>query len=205
MQETKSISAYKFGLRNRILETAMKDFAERGIRAVKMDDVAAELGISKRTLYEVFETKELLLLEGVRMHQELRNSELSERTARCKNVMEILLVAYKAKVEGFRKTNPQFYSDLSKYPKVARYLNQENQKMKKNTAKFLERGIYEGYFREEINVELICRLLDAQMKYVMVNQLYYQYTIEEILVNILFVSVRGICTDKGQAALEQII
>ena len=205
MQETKSISAYKFGLRNRILETAMKDFAERGIRAVKMDDVAAELGISKRTLYEVFETKELLLLEGVRMHQELRNSELSERTARCKNVMEILLVAYKAKVEGFRKTNPQFYSDLSKYPKVARYLNQENQKMKKNTAKFLERGIYEGYFREEINVELICRLLDAQMKYVMVNQLYYQYTIEEILVNILFVSVRGICMDKGQAALEQII
>ena len=52
MQDTKPISAYKQGLRSKIIETALKDFLSRGIRAVRMDDVATELKISKRTLYE---------------------------------------------------------------------------------------------------------------------------------------------------------
>ena len=51
MQETKGITAYKQGLRVKILTTAMVDFRQRGIRGVTMDDVATELGISKRTLY----------------------------------------------------------------------------------------------------------------------------------------------------------
>lgn len=42
MQESKPISAYKQGLRSKIVETAMNDFRARGIRAVRMDDVAAE-------------------------------------------------------------------------------------------------------------------------------------------------------------------
>ena len=61
MQETKAITAYKQGLRVKILTTAMADFRQRGIRGVTMDDVATELGISKRTLYEIFDKKEDLL------------------------------------------------------------------------------------------------------------------------------------------------
>ena len=57
MQETKEISAYKQGLKGKILEMAMKAFGEKGIRAVKMDDVAVYLGISKRTLYELYDNK----------------------------------------------------------------------------------------------------------------------------------------------------
>ena len=43
MQEKKTITAYKKGLREVILETAMKAFQEKGIRAVKMDDIAEKL------------------------------------------------------------------------------------------------------------------------------------------------------------------
>ena len=50
MQETKDISPYKQGLRDKIIISAMMAFAKKGIRQVKMDDVASELGISKRTL-----------------------------------------------------------------------------------------------------------------------------------------------------------
>lgn len=205
MQETKTISAYKLGLRGRILETAMRSFAEKGIRAVKMDDVAAQLGISKRTLYEVFENKELLLFEGVKEFHAHRSEDIKAQTERCKNVMEILLVVYKAKVEDFRQTNPQFYVDLVKYPKVSRFLNQENQKRRKSVVKFLERGIYEGYFREEMNHELVSKLLDALGKYIMMNQLYRQYSIEEIMMNTVFVSLRGICTEKGLKAMEKLL
>ena len=205
MQETRKISQYKKNLRDKILEAAMRAFAQRGIRAVKMDDVASELSISKRTVYEIFNNKESLLFEGMKKYYAERQALAREETSQCENVMEIMVAIYRMKVEEFRQTNPLFFVDLVKYPKVSRFLNQQNQQMRKDLLKFMERGIYEGFFREEVNYELAARLFDALGKYVMVNQLYRQYTIEEIFQNLIFVSMRGLCTDKGVKALDSIL
>ena len=203
MQETKNISPYKKGLRDKIITTAMEAFAQKGIRHVKMDDVAKELGISKRTLYEIFDKKEDLLYEGVKFYLGDRRTQMEVKAQECKNVMEIILQAYKLKVEEFRQTNPCFYTDLVKYPKVARYLAQQNQQMLTNMTKFIERGIEEGYFRKEVNPELVARLFDALGKYVMEQQLYCLYTIEDIFTNLVFVPIRGICTEKGIEVIKQ--
>ena len=205
MQESKEISDYKKNLRGVILDTAIQAFAQKGIRAVKMDDVAAALGISKRTLYEIFETKEILLFEGIKKYYAERQEYAREKTQRCKNVMEMLVAIYRIKVDEFRKTNPQFYADLDMYPKVGRFLNQQNLQMRTDMLKFMDRGIYEGYFRDDVNYELAWRLFDALGKYVMVNQLYRQYTIEEIFQNLVFVTMRGLCTEKGIKALDSIV
>lgn len=205
MQESREISQYKKDLRDKILETAMRAFAQRGIRAVKMDDVASELSISKRTIYEIFSDKESLLFEGMKKYHAERQALAKEETSQCENVMEVMVAIYRMKVEEFRQTNPLFFVDLVKYPKVSRFLNQQNQQVRKDLLKFMERGIYEGYFREEVNYELAGRLFDALGKYVMVNQLYRQYTIEEIFQNLIFVSMRGLCTDKGVKALDSIL
>lgn len=203
MQETKDISPYKQGLRDKIITSAMLAFAKKGIRQVKMDDVASELGISKRTLYEIFDKKEDLLYEGVKYYLGERRSQMEQRAKSCNNVMEIILLAYKQKVEEVRQTNPCFYTDLVKYPKVARYLAQQNQQMLTNMTKFIERGIEEGYFRKEVNPELVARLFDALGKYVMEQQLYCLYTIEDIFTNLVFVTIRGICTEKGIEVIKQ--
>ena len=203
MQETKDISPYKQGLRDKIITSAMMAFAKKGIRQVKMDDVAYELGISKRTLYEIFDKKEDLLYDGVKYYLGERRNQMQQKAQNCDNVMEIILVAYKQKVEEVRQTNPLFYSDLVKYPKVARYLGQQNQQMLTNMSKFIERGIEEGYFRKEVKSELVARLFDALGKYVMEQQLYFNYTIEEIFMNLIFVSLRGICTKKGVEAIDK--
>ena len=203
MQETKNISPYKKGLRDKIITTAMEAFAQKGIRHVKMDDVAKELGISKRTLYEIFDKKEDLLYEGVKFYLGDRRTQMEVKAQECKNVMEIILQAYKMKVEEFRQTNPCFYTDLVKYPKVAHYLAQQNQQMLTNMTKFIERGIEEGYFRKEVNPELVARLFDALGKYVMEQQLYCLYTIEDIFTNLVFVTIRGICTEKGIEVIKQ--
>lgn len=203
MQETKNISPYKKGLRDKIITTAMEAFAQKGIRHVKMDDVAKELGISKRTLYEIFDKKEDLLYEGVKFYLGDRRTQMEVKAQECKNVMEIILLAYKLKVEEFRQTNPCFYTDLVKYPKVARYLAQQNQQMLTNMTKFIERGIEEGFFRKEVNPELVARLFDALGKYVMEQQLYCLYTIEDIFTNLVFVTIRGICTEKGIEVIKQ--
>ena len=205
MQETKEISAYKQGLRGKILETAMNAFGEKGIRAVKMDDVAVDLGISKRTLYELYDNKEQLLFEGVKVYNEQRQILIKEKTKNCGNVMAILLTVYRIKVEEFRQTNPLFYADLVKYPKVARFLHQQNQYIHTEMQKFIQRGVSEGFFREDVDEALTMHLFDALGEYVMMNQLYRRYTIEDIFKNIIFVSLRGICTGKGVDALDRII
>ena len=58
-------------IQNLIVETAHRLFIERGIKDVKMDDIAAELSISKRTIYELFNDKEQLLHEVLIFQHEL--------------------------------------------------------------------------------------------------------------------------------------
>ena len=204
MHETKVISPYRLDLRTRILDTAILSFTQRGIRAVRMDDIAAALSISKRTLYEIYETKEKLLYEGIRHFHALREQKLLKETQHCKNVMEVMLVVYKYKVEEFQRTNPQFYADLAKYPEVLGYLNELHEKNRERSDQFIARGIREGFFRRELNYELTGRMFDAFGVYVMEHQLYRQYSIQEIFNNLVLVSLRGICTDKGARLLNKV-
>lgn len=205
MQETKEMTLYKQGLKSRILETAMQAFVRNGIRAVRMDDVAAELGISKRTLYEIYENKELLLFEGVKVFSRHRREQINLKVIRCKNVMEILLAVYHMKAEEFQTTNPQFYADLMLYPKVGKFLAKENQRVRKDTDDFFLRGIKEGYFREDVNYQLVGQLFEAIGRHVVEKQLYRKYSIDDIFHNLVFVTLRGLCTSKGAKALDSII
>ncbi len=180
----------------------MTAFAEKGIKAVKMDDVAAQLSISKRTLYEIFQNKEQLLYEGVRLYHQQKKQQMELIGLTSKNVMEIILRVYKIKVQEFKMTNPVFYSDLSKYPLVLDYLNNENQKVHSKYVQFMERGVKEGYFRKDVDYNLTSRMFDALEKFIMREELYKAYSIEDIFKYIVFVSLRGLCTRKGVMTLE---
>ena len=52
MSKLTSPQAYREELKQRIIDVAMKEFWQKGVKAVKMDDIANDLSISKRTLYE---------------------------------------------------------------------------------------------------------------------------------------------------------
>lgn len=59
MIENAKENSQRVELKDRIIETASEAFTAHGIKSITMDDIAASLGISKRTLYEVFQDKEL--------------------------------------------------------------------------------------------------------------------------------------------------
>ena len=205
MQKTKSISLYKQQLRTKILETTIVAFAKEGIKQVKMDDVSKDLSISKRTVYEIFGNKEQLLYECVEHYYCDRAARMQVKAEHCKNVMEILLSTYKLKVNEFRQTNPQFYSDLKKYPKIQEFLNEQHVLMRAKMQKFFERGVKEGYFRKDVNYEIAGHMYDALGEYMVNKQLYSQCQIEDIFHNLIFASLRGFCTDKGIKAIDKMI
>ena len=76
MQKINCLTAYRQELQEHILAAAMEEFRRRGVRAVKMDDIAGKLAISKRTLYEIYENKETLLLEALKLHEQQTDTHM---------------------------------------------------------------------------------------------------------------------------------
>ena len=203
MKQTRARTPYMQALRERILDAAMHAFATNGIKAVKMDDIAKSLSISKRTLYEVYDNKELLLLEGVKKFKKLNEDNFEIIYNKSTDVIDILLNLYRIKVEEFKNTCPEFYSDLVKYPSVQNLFQQDREQSQERFVGFLQRGVDEGYFRNDLNLNIVSSVYSAVMQHVMRNQLYKTYTIEEIFHNIVFVSLRGFCTLEGIKRLDQ--
>ena len=205
MQEIKETTAYKKLLKGRILETAMKAFAERGVKAVRMDDVAQMLGISKRTLYEIYRDKEELLYQGdMHFDQEAKKS-MNAFIQQASSVMDIILEAYQRRVLRTGTVNPLFYEDIQKYPKVTDYLNKEREHAYDQFLGFLQRGVREGYFRDDINYELVAQMFNAINTFVMTQHLLSRYSIQQVFANMLLIPLRGFCTKKGLQVIDKSI
>ena len=206
MQVLKETTAYRVSLRGRIIEKAMQEFAKHGIRAVKMDDIATDLGISKRTLYEIFEDKETLLFEGIKVYSERKREYLqSYAEEEGHHVIDIILEAYRMKVEEVRAVNPSFYMDLAKYPKLEHHMKESQEKSREGFLTFMKRGVSEGYFRSDINYELVPHIFDAMGQYILSNKLIQQYTVEELFSNCFLIALRGLCTDKGLHTIDTLM
>ena len=206
MQVLKETTAYRASLRERIIEKAMQEFSMHGIRAVKMDDLAADLGISKRTLYEIFRDKETLLFAGLKIYS-ARKQEYMRSYAEDErhHVIDIIMEAYHMKVEEVRSVNPLFYLDLMKYPKLAQHMKELQQESREGFLAFMKRGVDDGYFRPDVNYELVPHIFDALGQYILTNSLVQQYSVEELFSNCFLIALRGFCTDKGLHTIDKLI
>jgi len=202
MQEIKETTAYKKSLKGRILDTAMKAFAERGVKAVRMDDVAQMLSISKRTLYEIYKDKEELLFQGVVKYDQDNRKYMTAYVEQASSVMDIIIETYQRRVVRIGSVNPLFYEDIHKYPKVVDYLNKEREHAYDQFLGFLQRGVREGYFREDVNYELVTQMFNAINTFVMNQHLLNRYSIQQVFANMLLIPLRGFCTEKGLQVIE---
>ena len=194
---------YRLQLRERILNTASSNFRQRGIKAVKMDDIANSLSISKRTLYEIFHTKEDLLYECVKTYHENFMTKLHEAVSNGKNVIEIIAEIYKLQMKESSLSSPIFYAELSKYPQVDDYFRRHYEERKSRSVDFLMKGVEDGYFRPDINYDIVNRIANANTEYVMRTKLYNQYPLHVIFWNVQLLLVRGMCTEKGLKILDE--
>ena len=205
MQVLRETTAYRASLRERIIERAMQDFSKHGIRAVKMDTLAKELGISKRTMYEIFEDKESLLFEGIKVYGDRKREYLHSYAEEGHDVIDIIMEAYHMKVEEVRAVNPDFYLDLMKYPRLAQHMKEEQQKSLEGFLAFMKRGVDDGYFRPDVNYELVPHIFEALGQYILTNSLVQQYSVEELFSNCFLIALRGFCTDKGLHTIDKLM
>lgn len=187
--------------RQKILDEAAEMFRSYGIRAVTMDMLASKMSISKRTIYEVFRDKEELLKGVLKCMSEKQNAILQKYFGESENVIEAIFKMMDMMFEHFRNMSPAFRLDMKR---IKKELGDYPEMMKEipyfsNNAEILNRGISEGVFREDIDVEMTSRLILEMLKMSHDQEIFphenvnFADSVRGFYINFL----RGISTQKG--------
>lgn len=130
-----------------------------GVKSVSMDDLARELGISKKTLYQYFDTKETLLLQTLEFNQACELGEIQKIKARVDNALQEIVEIAKMVVSQLQQMSPSLIFDLKKYhPEAWKIL--ENMQLKhiyEVIKENLEKGIAQGLYRSDFDLEVMTR------------------------------------------------
>ena len=192
-------------LKERIIATATEAFTTKGIKSITMDDIAAALGISKRTLYEVFVDKESLLKDCILTVQAERDRYLQEVYEQSHNVLEVILAVFQKSIEMVHKTNKRFFEDIKKYPKVYNMMKERSESDSEKTMSFFMLGVEQGIFRSDVNFAIVNLLVREQFDVLLNTDVCNEYSFIEVYESIMFTYIRGISTEKGAKVLEDFI
>lgn len=195
----------KEALKCRIVEAASQAFTKQGVRSVHMDDLAISLSISKRTLYELFNDKEQLLLEVIRLHWQETNNYMLEIISGTENVLEIIFAFYKRKLNELGELNPQFFRDLRKYPEILNALHEEYRKNDAIAITWFQKGVEQGIFRGDINFDIISQAMSMQLDMIIYSDITENYPLAQIYSEVTILHMRGITTIKGQQMIDEFL
>ncbi len=187
--------------RQRIIEEAAEMFRTYGIRAVTMDMLANRMGISKRTIYEVFSDKEELLQGVLKMMTVMQRDLMNEIMNESDNVIEAVYKVLDKMRSHFQNMSPAFQLDMKKYhlDLMKKLGSQSELPYNRNNTEFLLRGIKEGIFREDIDVEITNKCLVEVIKFSSDKDLFPPdaFTGKDVFRNTYLNYLRGISTRKG--------
>ena len=193
-------------LKERVVAKASMLFMRNGIKSVTMDNIAGQMGISKRTLYENFRDKDELLMECFVYQSREAQKEFEKIAVTCANSMELLLRVFFYTWRKLRNTNRNFYSDMKKYhPAISSLLDKEERV--RSAEQLMEQGKREGLIRPDLKIEIVLMLLGAQFEMLKNSEEFdtSRYSFIEIFETIFINFIRGIATARGVAFIEEFI
>ena len=193
-------------MEERILEHATKKFMQFGVRTVTMDDIARELGISKKTIYQAFETKADLVYAISELHFEEEKRAFDEIEASSKNAVDGLVKVARWSFEMFRHMSPNLVIEMQKYyPKAwGVFLDFRIDYILQKIRENLIRGIQEGFYRKDLQVEIVARLRLSQIDS-SIREEYFpvrEFPPVDVQMEMFELFVRGIVSDAGQQLLD---
>ena len=194
-------------LPDRILHTADDLFRKYGVRSVTMDDLAKQLSISKKTLYQYYTDKDALVhkitddtIRRVDRDMEMIRTESDNALDECVRILQYM----RGLLQSFQ---PTFLYDLEKYyPKAYKVFADYRERNMKNSILFnIRRGIKEGLYRKEVNPEIVARLRLMQIEACM-NPVMFppsMFNLADVAHQSLSLFLHGLVTEKGHRMLEQ--
>ncbi|TCO09894.1 TetR/AcrR family transcriptional regulator [Natronoflexus pectinivorans] len=196
-------------IRERILDTAGKMFFTEGIRRVTMDAIARKMGMSKRTIYEIFKDKNEILRASIADLIDKNELELNELKERSANSMELIVGAFEFGIKAINEVNPVYFEDLELYhPELwNETMYRRKQESYRDFQNLVKQGIKEGFFREKLNVPLVAKIFIEQMNAMHRRDVFpaHEYPAAELFETLFLNYIRGISTYAGIEKLEELL
>lgn len=183
-----------------------------GVKSVRMDDVASSLGMSKRTLYEMFGDKEELLYQSMVHLMDQHQRCMSQSVADCDNMLEVLLrsVRLLGSYGQMKEMEKRLAFNLKKfYPNVYERLKRQHAEHGLAGLRYaLDKCMEEGYLDPMVDIELMARLflstsgtLLSEDNIVIPDEVSREEAFGAMVVNFL----RGLSSEKGLKIIDELL
>ncbi|MSQ39064.1 MAG: TetR/AcrR family transcriptional regulator [Chitinophagaceae bacterium] len=146
-------------MQDRILNKARELMFQTGVKHVTMDDLATQLGISKKTIYQYFKDKDALV--GSVVEFELANHALlcNQSTQAADNAVHEIFLLMSVIQEMFNRMNPLALFEIEKYYPLAfdKIKKHKDDIIFSMISSNLEKGIAEGLYRKDVDITILSK------------------------------------------------
>lgn len=196
-------------MREAILETAQRYFLQQGFRATTMDQIAEELGISKKTLYENFPSKEALFEASANAFLDKVAQDFEElRQAHTSHILLQISAIASYIYSLLSRLNPILFLELRRLMphNRARIIARLQNLTQSHLTRTLQEGIAQGVFRPDLPPEaFLTRWISFVMLNVVLNPSFAEetgYSVAESYAETLLLLLYSFCSEEGRTQLE---
>ncbi len=190
-----------------LIEKVYPLFHKIGAKNLTMDEVSEACGISKKTLYQYFPNKEILLKNVIEYTQENIENIIQAVKARNLSAIEELYAVMDAVYETLQTDDDIFVYQLSKYyPKLYEICDSDIfEIIYQHLMDNLNKGMDEGVYELNEDKDLLIRFFIANIKLVKTSDIFTdtQKTKKELSYFFLNNFICSIYTDKGKEYFNQ--
>lgn len=183
-----------------IIKKALNHFLKKGSKIITMDDIANEFGLSKKTLYSMFENKETLLNEAVDLLWNEFLNEVEFIRNKEENPLQKIIQIYTVAIQRISNINPIFLTSLKKYHwgVMCEYDRYKSFMFDKVVRPLLEEAKQQQLIRKDIDIELFHYInfedIDEKLwKY----KVFEKHSVQEALDYFIVLKLKGIVTKEN--------
>lgn len=194
-------------VKERILGKAADLFTKYGIRSITMDEIASQLGISKKTIYQFFTDKDEVVAAVIDREIERNEMECVQFRDRSENAIHHVFLALENLEETLSCTNPLMLYDLEKhhprsYKKLLEYKYQFLYRLMMEN---LQTGIREELYRPEMQLDIVAKSR-IELAFLIFNPDVFphsRYRMSEVNFELAMLFLYGVTTLKGRKLIEK--
>ncbi|GEQ85159.1 TetR family transcriptional regulator [Patiriisocius marinistellae] len=194
---------------DKIIQKASEMFMTLGFKSVTMDDIAHEMGISKKTIYTHFNNKETIIAVVTDAIFEIISKDIDCICSQNKNPIEELYDIKKRVIDHMRNEKTSPWHQLQKYyPSIHGNIKRRQFSfMQECVLKNLNRGLEQKLYRDNIDVQFVSRIYFKGLTGIKEEDLFplSMFSGDTLYEMYLEYHLRGIVTPEGRKILNQLI
>lgn len=181
-----------------LIECSITNFIKFGSKRFSMNELASELGISKKTIYKHFKTKDELISKGVRFIIEKYLHEIDKILKTTEDPIEKIILIQKVNFQYLDYFQPTFLYGIKKYHHKADavFIDFKVNFIKTNLKPLLEEAIEKEYICKNLNINLFCDLYFTKLQILVFESinLFDKYGVESVFKHLIVHNLKGVIT-----------